>query len=128
MFLKVNALIMAVMIVFLIAHEITGHLDLKLAMRTRRVSALEQQIHSLLEVLPFMAMLLVFILHWKQALALLGMGDEHAEWFLGAKPLPSFAELLWPGIAFAALALLPYAEEFIRGLRAKPPVTPRALQ
>lgn len=118
-FLKVNALIMALMIVFLIAHEITGHADLKLAMRTRRVSALEQQIHSLLEILPLTAMLLVFILHWKQALALFGMGDEPAEWFPGGKPLPSFAELLWPGVAFLVFAILPYAEEFVRGLIAK---------
>ena len=127
-FFKVNALIMAVMIVFLIAHEITGHLDLKLAMRTRYVSPLEQQIHSLLEVLPFCAMLLVFILHWNQALALFGMGREHAEWFIGAKPLPSFAELMWPGIAFLIFAILPYAEEFIRGLRTKPYAAPPAAQ
>jgi hypothetical protein len=119
-FLKVNALVMAVMIVALIAHEITGYLDLRLAMRTRYVSALEQQIHSLLEVLPFIAMLLVFILHWNQALALFGLGDEPAQWFFATKPLPSFAELLWPGIAFAVFALVPYAEEFIRGLRTRP--------
>lgn len=124
-FLKVNALIMAVMIVCLIAHEITGHLDLRLAMRTRYVSALEQQIHSLLEVLPVMAVLLVFILHWGQALALMGMGDEHAEWFIGTKPLPSIKTLFSPGVAFAVFAILPYAEEFIRGLRAKPPAMPQ---
>ncbi|MBV9990533.1 MAG: hypothetical protein JOZ72_04495 [Alphaproteobacteria bacterium] len=119
-FLKVNALVMAVMIVFLVAHEITGNLDLKLAMRTRYVSPVEQQIHSLLEILPFTAMLLVFVLHWNQALALLGLGGERAEWFIGTKPLPSFAELMWPGIAFAVFALLPYAEELIRGFRTKP--------
>jgi hypothetical protein len=120
-FLKINALVMVVMIVCLVAHELTGYLDLQLAMRTRYVSALEQQIHSLLEVLPFAAMLLVFILHWNQAQAIFGMGPEHAEWFIGTKPLPSFAELLWPGVAFLVFAILPYAEEFIRGLRAKPP-------
>src|SRR5437868_12676114 len=36
-FLKVNALMMVVMMVFLIAHEITGYVDLKLAIRTRHV-------------------------------------------------------------------------------------------
>src|SRR5438477_12985753 len=51
-FLEVNAAVMAFMIMFLIAHEFTSWLDLQLAIHTRKVPAVEQQVHSLLEVLP----------------------------------------------------------------------------
>ena len=35
-FFRINALVLAVMLVCLIAHQVTGYLDLKLAMATRR--------------------------------------------------------------------------------------------
>src|SRR5690242_10307343 len=40
-FFRVNALVMLVMVAGLIAHEITSHIDLQLAIRTRKVTALE---------------------------------------------------------------------------------------
>jgi hypothetical protein len=118
-FLKINAFIMLVMFVALIAHEITGYIDLQIATQTRRVSVIEQQIHSLLEVLPFAAMLLVFILHWPQLLSLLDQGSEAADFSLTLKPMPGWAELGPPALAFAVFAIFPYIEEFIRGLRAE---------
>jgi hypothetical protein len=117
-FFRIDALVMLVMIFALVAHEITGYVDLQVATRTRHVSVLEQQIHSLLEVLPFTAMLLVFTLHWTQMLALFGQG-EPADFSLTLKPMPTFAELGPPAIAFLLFAILPYAEEFIRGLIAE---------
>ena len=51
----VNALLMALMILCLIAHEITGYIDLRIAMRTRKVTAFEQQVHSVLEMMPLAA-------------------------------------------------------------------------
>jgi hypothetical protein len=116
-FFDVNALVMAFMILCLIAHEITGYGDLRLAMATRKVSALEQQIHSLLEVLPLTAMLLTFILHWKQAEALFGFGSQAARFDLVFKGFPGWAVIGPPAVAFLIFAILPYAEEFIRGLR-----------
>jgi hypothetical protein len=117
-FLKVNALTMGFMILCLIAHEITGYADLQVAMRTRFVSAFEQQTHSVLEMMPLMAMLLLFILHWPQAQALFGAGPEHADWSLARKEPPTWWQLTPPAIAFLALAILPYLEELIRGARA----------
>lgn len=117
--LKINALVMLVMIAAFVAHEITGNIDLQLAIRTRRVTPLENQIHSLLEVLPFTAMLLVFTLHWNQALALLGRGPEGADFGIFFKPMPTFWELGPPAIAFLVFAIFPYAEELIRGLNAR---------
>lgn len=118
-YLKVDATVILVMFVALAAHEWTSHVDLQIAKRTRTVTVTEQQIHSLLEVLPFTAMLLVLILHWTQLQALFGAGPEHTDWRIVLKPLPSLAEVGPPGLAFLLLAVLPYLEELIRGLRAE---------
>jgi hypothetical protein len=118
-FFKVDALVLGFGLLCLIAHEITGHIDLQLAMATRKVSALEQQIHSLLEVLPLMALLLLAILHWRQAEALFGFGTQAADFSLVLKPFPGWAVIGPPGLAFLMFALLPYGEEFVRGLRAQ---------
>jgi hypothetical protein len=119
-FLKVNALVIGLAILCLIAHEFTGWLDLQLAMRTRKVTAFEQQVHSVLEVMPLTALLLLCIMHWPQTQALFGLGASRADLSLrlAEPPLP-WGALVLPALAFAALALIPYAEEFIRGLRAQ---------
>ncbi len=119
-FLKVNALIIGFAILCLLAHEYTGWLDLQLAMRTRKVTAFEQQVHSVLEMMPLAALLLLCILHWSQAEALFGLGTSRADLSLqlAEPPLP-WGALLLPGAAFLLLAIIPYAEEFIRGLRAQ---------
>lgn len=116
-FLRINALVLALMLVCLIAHEVTGYLDLRVAMATRGISAFESQVHSLLEVLPLAAILLVMTLHWPQAQALFGLGPEKAQWYLGPKQTPRWGELAPPIAGFLALALLPYGEEIWRCLR-----------
>lgn len=118
-FLKIDALLFLFMIVCLIAHEITGYMDLVLAMATRKVTAFEQQVHSVLEMMPFTALLLLAILHWPQAEALFGFGTTQAEFSLGLKPAPSWTALIPPLIGFLVFAIFPYAEEFVRGLRAE---------
>jgi hypothetical protein len=118
-FLKVNALVLAFAVVCLVAHEITGYLDLKLAMATRKVSALEQQIHSFLEIMPLTAMLLLCILHWRQAEALFGLGSQAADFSIQLKPFPGWAVIGPPALAFLVFAIVPYAEEFVRGLAAE---------
>lgn len=118
-FFQINALLLALMLICLVAHEITGYLDLKLAMATRRVTIFEHQVHSLLEVLPLTAVLLTMILHWPQTLALLGRGSEAADFALRWKMPPRWAEFIPPAAGFLVLALLPYAEELWRGWRKK---------
>lgn len=118
-FLKIDALLLAFMIVCLLAHEVTGYLDLKLAMATRKVTAFEHQVHSLLEILPATALLLVAILHWPQAEALFGLGSARADFSLGLKQAPAWDAIIPPAVAFAVFVLLPYAEELVRGLKTK---------
>jgi hypothetical protein len=119
-FFRINALLLALMIACLIAHEITGYLDLKLAMATRKVSIFEHQVHSVLEVLPLTAMLMVMALHWPQTQSLFGLGHEAADFSLGPKQIPRWGEIIPPGAAFLLLIIAPYAEEFWRGLREGP--------
>lgn len=78
-FYRINALVMALKLICLIAHQATGYFDLKLAMATRRVTIFEHQVHSALEILPLTAILLVMMLHWPQATALFGAGAQKAD-------------------------------------------------
>src|ERR1700761_5309296 len=114
-FFRINALLLALMIVSLVAHEITGYLDLKIAMATRKVTIFEHQVHSVLEILPFTAILLVMALHWPQTQALFGLGREAADFSLGPKQLPRWDEIIPPAFVFFLLVLVPYAEELWRG-------------
>ncbi|HXC54932.1 MAG TPA: hypothetical protein VNU97_06530 [Rhizomicrobium sp.] len=117
--LKINALLFGLMILCWIAHEITTHIDLQLAMRTRKVTAFEQQVHGFLEVLPVTALALLAILHWDQALSLFGAGTQRADLSLALKPLPPPAQLtaLFGGLLM--FGVVPYLDELWRGLRAK---------
>lgn len=103
---------MGLMVVCLIAHELIGYLDLKLAMAPRRVTIFEPQVYSALEILPFTAMLLVMILHWPQAQALFGIGHESAGFSIGPKQLPPWGEIIPPLFAFSLLAFCRTAKSF----------------
>jgi hypothetical protein len=119
-FFRINALVLGLMLLCLVAHEITGYYDLKLAMATRRVTPFEHQVHSALEILPLAAVLLIMTLHWPQTLALFGAGPDRADFSLGPKQTPRWGEIIPPAAAFIGLALLPYLEELWRGIRAGP--------
>jgi hypothetical protein len=88
-------------------------------MATRKVTAFEQQVHSVLEMMPLTALLLLAALHWPQADALFGFGQEAADFSIALKPPPTWGALIPPMLGFLILAIVPYAEEFIRGLRAE---------
>lgn len=118
-FFRINALLLALMIVCLVAHEMTGYFDLKLAMATRQVTVFEHQVHSALEILPLTAILLTMALHWPQTLALFGLGPETAQFYLGRKQPPRWGEIIPPFAAFLLLAVLPYGEELWRGRKIK---------
>jgi hypothetical protein len=119
LFLKIDALLIAFMILCLIAHELTGYADLRLAMRTRRVTVFEKQVHSILEIMPFTALLLLCLLHWRQAQALFGFGPDSADFSISLKEPPAWSALLPPAAGFLIFAILPYLEELWRGLRAE---------
>ncbi|MBZ9814414.1 diguanylate cyclase [Mesorhizobium sp. CA7] len=119
MFLEVNALVIAVMIVTFFIHEATAIWDVRYAITARTVSPVEQHVHSFLEMIPLMGLVIVVALHWGQFLALFGAGTEKARFDLTWKeqqlPVIYIAVVM---IVIVLFELLPYVEEFFRGLRA----------
>jgi hypothetical protein len=119
MFLDINGLIIAFMIVMFFVHEATALWDVSYATTARTVTPIEQHVHSFLEILPLMAIVSVVSLHWQQFLAMFGAGAEPLRTDISWKPepLPIFyiAGILSIVLLFE---LLPYLEEFWRGLRA----------
>lgn len=117
--LEINALVIAVMIVAFLLHEATALWDVSYATEKRVVTPMEQHVHSFLEILPLMGLVLVVVLHWGQFLALFGLGTEAARFDIRLKqpPLPWGYVLSVLG-AVLLFELLPYVEELIRGLRA----------
>jgi Trk-type K+ transport system membrane component len=116
-FLEINALIIAIMIVCLLLHEATAIWDVSYAYRTREVRPVEQHVHSFLEMLPLMGLLVIVTLHWGQFLALFGLGQEQAMWDLRLKepPLPwAYVSIILTLVLF--FEVLPYLEELVRGL------------
>jgi len=119
LFLEIDALVIALMIVAFLLHEATALWDVRYAVTRREVTPVEQHVHSFLEMVPLMAVVSVASLHWPQFQALFGFGPEAARWTLQWKgaPLPGWYV---GGIlgAIMLLELLPYGEELWRGLRA----------
>jgi len=119
-FLEINALIIAAMMAGFVSHQLTALWDTTFTSHKRRITPIEQQVHSFLELMPLMAMVIVIILNWPQFLSLWGVGSEPARYELVLKrePLP------WMYVAtFLSAVLLfevlPYMEEFVRGLRSR---------
>jgi hypothetical protein len=119
LFLDINALVFAVMIVAFIAHEATAMWDVSYATRHRHVSPFEQHVHSFLEMIPLLAGLMIAVRHWPQLLALFGLGSEAARFTVDLKPDPAPVAYVVAILAASLfLELLPYLEELWRGWRA----------
>src|SRR3954451_21386285 len=118
-FLQINAGIIAFMIVAFFIHEATAFWDVSYAVTVRNVSPIEQHVHSFQEMIPLMAILFVVTRHWDQFLALFGFGTEPARFDLSLKeePLPTTYVLSIMAAAFL-FEVIPYVEEFVRGLKA----------
>lgn len=118
-FLQINAGIIGFMIVAFFIHEATAIWDVSYAVTGRKVTPIEQHVHSFLEMIPLLAIVCVVALHWGQFQALFGFGSEIADYSLAwkAEPLPVVYVLVLMALILI-LQVLPYLEEFFRGLRA----------
>jgi hypothetical protein len=119
-FLEINALVILAMIVCLFAHQATAMWDVSYAYRRREIRPTEQHVHSFLEMLPLMGLLIVVTLHWQQFLALVGLGQDTADWGLRLKqpPLP----WIYVSLILSLILLfdvLPYLEELARGIKGR---------
>ncbi len=118
MFLEINALVILTMIVCFLLHEITALWDVSYAVSTREVTPIEQHVHSFLEMLPLMGLVMVVILHFDQFIALFGFAPARFDITFKQPPLHVgyVATILTCVLLFE---VLPYVEELVRGLRAR---------
>lgn len=118
LFCEANAGVLALAWTALGAHEATAIWDVSFAEQRREVTPTEQHIHGLLEVVPLMATAFLTVLHWDQALAL--MGRRPADLRLRRKRWPLSRRYrigFFAGIATCIAA--PYVEELVRCVRAE---------
>jgi hypothetical protein len=118
-FLQINAGVIAFMIAAFFLHEITALWDVSYAITVRRISPIEQHVHSFQEMIPLMAILLLISRHWGQFQALFGFGPETPRFDLAWKEeqLPVTYVISIMTVALL-LEVIPFVEEFFRGLRA----------
>ena len=110
LFLEINALVIAVMIVFVIAHSLTAIWDASYTAPRRYISPFEQHVHSHLEYIPIIAVSMIVLLYWQQ------LTSPSFEIRLKARPIPARYTVVVLGsiLAFQASLLL---EELLRTLR-----------
>jgi hypothetical protein len=117
--LEINAATLALLLVVAIAHELTMWRDLSYAASRRRIAVAEQWVHGIQLALPWVALVLLVVIHRDQALAAAGLGSAQADWHWHRKELAlPAATLAAIGLATVLLVLLPFAEEFQRCRRA----------
>jgi hypothetical protein len=120
LFLEINALVIALIIVALIAHQLTALFDLRYTVNRRFIGPFEQQVHSFLELMPMVAGLLIVILHWPQFVSLFGLGDEAPDFSLRAKQQPLSATYVIGVLSAVVLFdVAPHLEEFWRCRRSE---------
>jgi hypothetical protein len=118
LFLEINAAVILLMIVCFLLHQATALWDLYYAAARREVGPIEQHVHSFLEMIPLMGLLLVVALHWDQFISLFGFASPRFDFVLKPRPLPWIyvATVLGAAVIFE---ILPYLEELWRGWRAR---------
>ncbi|MXP48871.1 diguanylate cyclase [Pantoea sp. Eser] len=120
LFLAVNALVIGFMIVLFFCHEATALWDVSYAVAAREVKPIKQHVHSFLEMVPLMALLLIISRHWPQFQALLGFGDEPPRFELmwRADPLPT-GYIVFVLSTIFLLERRTWLEEYWRGKKAR---------
>ena len=125
LFLEINAAIIVLMILCFFLHQATALWDLYYATARREVGPVEQHVHSFLEMVPLMGLLLVVALHWDQFIALFGWAPARFDFAFKPRPLP----WMYVSAALSAAVLfefLPYLEEFWRGWRSRRAAAPQS--
>lgn len=117
LFFQIDTALLVFMFGFILLHHAIAYIDVRYANGTRRVTPVEQMVHSFLEVFPIAAFLLVCALDFAQLGALFGDGAPELGVHLRNPTLPVgyVASVL---AAALIVGLAPYGEELIRCMRA----------
>lgn len=119
LFCSVDALVLVLMFAGAVAHTASSWSDLRYADGRRRITPFEQYVHSFLNVLPWIALALVVVLHWPAAVALLDPGAD-SDWTLHLRR-PAFDAPILVAVllASAVFAVLPGLLELATTLKAR---------
>lgn len=109
LFFEIDALLLALMTVAVLAHTATSLWDTYIAQPRRHISPLEQHVHSWLEMLPVFALLIVFTLHFPEG---------PPDWTLRTRPTPLPTSGVLATIALLGIGFAFIGEEWMRGIRA----------
>jgi hypothetical protein len=110
--LEVDAAVLLLVAAAIAIHELTVWVDLRYSVPRREVRPVEQMVHSAQEWLPFAALLLLVLMAWDQALALVGLGTATPDFGLRFKREPWPLPALVAGLLLAVVAnALPLAQE-----------------
>lgn len=121
--LEINAAVLLVVFAAFLAHELTTYLELRYTVPLRDVRPLEQMIHSFMELLPLVVLVLLALMKWDQVLALFDEGTPDFDLRPKDDPWPA-GYLVWMASAVTLFNLLPMAEEGLRCLRSRTPRHP----
>src|SRR5205807_9428573 len=115
LFLEVNAFVLGATLAAFGLHQATAVWDVAYTDGRRRITPTEQHVHGLLEQVPAMATAFLLALHWDQARALFGAGDEQPDLRLRRKRRP-LSRRYRAGLlsSLSALVVAPYGEELWR--------------
>jgi uncharacterized membrane protein len=121
-FFEIDAAVLSVVLAVFVVHELTVYWDLDYSTLRRDVGPLEQMVHSFLELLPLVSLMLLAVIAWPQVQAVAHLGEGVADWSLRAKEPP------WPqryivcalaaSVLFNGLPLLAETVSCLRGGRA----------
>lgn len=117
-FFAVTSTTFLLMGALLISHQLTAYWDLHYAGGKRTITPLEQQIHSLLEMMPLFAFVLIGLANWDALLKLLGIGAGTRTWSLTLIS-PALPAWYLAGLAgcVVVFSVLPYWYELFACIR-----------
>lgn len=121
--LEITAGVVLLALAAFLAHEATTYVELRYTVPRREVRPGEQMVHSFMEILPLVLVVLLAAIAWPQVRALFGAGAADFGLRPKAQPWPA-GWLLGAAVAVVAFNLLPMAEETLRCVRALRTRTP----
>ena len=119
LFFSVDALLLVLMLAGVVAHTASSWSDLRYATGLRCITPFEQYVHSFLNVLPWIALALVAVLHWPVVVALFDPAVD-SDWGLRVRR-PGFDRAVLAAVLLgsAAFAVLPGWLELATTLKAR---------
>jgi hypothetical protein len=124
LFFPVNAAVLVVMVAGVAAHSFTSWRDLRYAAQLRYIPPGEQYVHAFLNVLPWVALALVMVLHWPAVTSLFDPSVA-SDWALRPRRPGFDGAIVFAVLASSALlGVLPGLLEFVRTLSARRTMDP----